>query len=399
MTVPVSSPEPLGADQAPEDLCGGRLTIDRDAIAANWLDLQGRLTAGTECAATIKADAYGTGAAGTAKRLAEAGCKTFFVALPSEGAEVRKVLPDAVIYILGGLFPGCAETYADADLRPMIGSAPELAEWSAFCKAHGQARETGLHVDTGMNRLGFRPEDFPDIMNNRDLTGPVTVSLLITHLACGSDPDHPANRRQLETFRGVTDPFKHIPRSMANSAGVFLGPEYHFDLARPGISLYGGKAIDTEPNPMRPVAMIEARVMQVRSVPSGETVGYGCTETAKGPRRVAIVAAGYADGLHRRASSTDDRPGGFAWSKGFRLPLIGRISMDMLALDITGTPEGLIERGSFVEMLGPNVAASDLAAYAETIDYEYLTGLGRRYHRRYQPLPDADPAAVAAPLA
>nr|WP_209007563.1 alanine racemase [Roseibium litorale] len=381
-------------------MCGGRLTIDRDAIAANWAYLGGRLTAGTECAATIKADAYGTGAAGTAKRLAEAGCKTFFVALPAEGVEVRKVLPDAVIYILGGLFPGCAETYASANLRPMIGSAPELAEWSAFCKAHGQALETGLHVDTGMNRLGFRPDEFSSLLRDRDLTGPITASLLITHLACGSDPDHPANRRQLEIFRGATDPFKHIPRSMANSAGVFLGPEYHFDLARPGISLYGGKAIDTQPNPMRPVAMIEARVMQVRTVPSGETVGYGCTETAKErPRRVAMVAAGYADGLHRRASSSDERPGGFAWASGHRLPLIGRISMDMLALDITNTPEGLIERGSFVEMLGPNVAASDLAAYAETIDYEYLTGLGRRYHRRYQALPDADPAAHAAVLA
>ncbi len=371
----------------PEPLAGGRLTIDRDAIAANWTYLKSLLMPGTACAATIKADGYGTGAVDTARRLREAGCETFFVALPGEGLAVRAALDTARIFVLDGLFPGTAETLADNRLIPVLGSRPEIEEWSSFCRQRGEKFPAALHVDSGMNRLGLRPDDFSQIMADEGLIACFEIELLMTHLACGSDPASPMNRQQLAIFKNATDPYGHIRRSMANSAGVFLGPDYHFDLARPGISLYGGKALDTGENPMQPVAMVEARIMVVRDVPKGEAVGYGCAQIAHRDMKVAVVAAGYADGMLRRAGSSDERPGGFAWLAGHKVPLVGRISMDMIALDVTDAPAAAATRGSFVEMLGPNVAASDLAAYAETIDYEYLTGLGRRYMRRYHPLP------------
>ncbi|MEP0407883.1 alanine racemase [Roseibium sp.] len=372
---------------ASEKLAGGRLTIDRDAIAANWSLLKGLLKPGTACAATIKADAYGTGTTSTAQRLWAAGCTTFFVALPEEGALVRSALPDATVYVLGGLFSGAATDLAAGNLIPVLNCIAEVQEWADFCKGENRAFPAALQLNTGMNRLGMDPDEFADVMAQKDLTGSFDIALLMTHLACGSDPEAPLNRQQLNTFIAATQPFDHLPRSMANSAGVFLGPDYHFDLARPGISLYGGKALDTAANVMNPVAMVEARVMQLRHVPKGQTIGYGGAETVTRDSKVALVAAGYADGLHRRAGSSDDRPGGFGVIGNHKVPLIGRVSMDMIALDVTDVPDDAVARGSFVEMLGPNVAASDLAAYAETIDYEYLTGLGRRYYRRYAALP------------
>lgn len=365
----------------------GFLTIDTDAIATNWLHLKSLLSDGSYSAATIKADAYGTGAQRTSKRLWEAGCTTFCVALPAEALEVRAVLPEAKIYVLNGLFPGSAELLATNRLIPVLGSLEEVTEWAAFCRNAGTPYPAALQLDTGMNRVGMRPDLFAQVMADETLVGAFTPDLLMTHLACGSEPSHPLNARQLACFREATAPFPHIKRSMANSAGVLMGKDFHFDMARPGISLYGGKALDTEESTMKPVVRVEARVMLLRDVPVGETVGYAAARTATRPTKVAMVSAGYADGMHRRAGSTDAEPGGYGWIKGHRIPLFGRISMDMMAFDVTDVPAGLIERGSLVEILGPNVAASDLAFYAQTIDYEYLTGLGKRYHRQYGALP------------
>jgi len=371
----------------PASLYGGRLTIDPDAIAANWRALKARLGTGAECAATIKADAYGTGQDTTGRRLYAQGCRTFFVAVPTEAVTLRQSLPeDAIIYVLDGLFEGSAPILAEHNLRPVLGSYPEVAEWAAFCRDQGRSFPAAVHLDTGIHRLGLSRDEFLAAMSDPAITGPFTPSLIMSHLACGSDPAHPMNRKQLEMFSAVTAPHAHIPRSLANSAGVLMGPEFHFDLARPGISLYGGRAIDTEPNPMRPVAKVEARIMIIRDVPEGDTIGYGARQTARRPLKNAVVAAGYADGMLRRAGSTDDRPGGFGMIGGHKAPILGRISMDMITLDVTDIPPDLVRRGAFVEMLGPNVAAADLAAYAETIDYEYLTSLGRRFHRIYGPL-------------
>lgn len=370
----------------PKDLYGGRLTIDPDAVASNWSFLNNKLNSSTECAAAIKADAYGTGQDVVGKALFDAGCRTFFAAVPTEALALRATLPDAVIYALDGLFPGTAEHLIKHDIRPVLGSFAELQEWASVCKAASRSLDAAVHVDTGIHRLGLSPDEFSAAMRDKGLLGPFNPSLIMSHLACGSTPDHEMNQRQLELFRQVTDPFQSIPRSLANSAGVLMGPDYHFDLVRPGIALYGGQAIETEPNPMKPVAKVEARIMIVRDVPAGDTIGYGARQTARKPLRNAVVAAGYADGLLRNASSSDAAPGGFAMIAGHKAPILGRISMDMITLDVTDVPEDLIKRGAYVEMLGPNVAAADLAAYAGTIDYEYLTSLGRRFERVYGPL-------------
>ncbi|WP_269582622.1 alanine racemase [Roseibium sp. Sym1] len=370
----------------PSPLYGGRLTVDLQAIASNWRFLNGKTRAETECAVAIKGDAYGTGQEKVAPALFEAGCRTFFAAVPTEAIQLRKILPGAVIYALDGLFPGTHEHYLAHDIRPVLGCLEELEEWTVVCKAAGRSFDAAVHVDTGIHRLGLSAAEFTSAMTDKDLLGPFRPSLIMSHLACGSAPDNPMNRRQLDQFREITAPFADVPRSLANSAGVLMGPDYHFDLVRPGISVYGGQAIETEPNPMAPVARVEARIMIVRDVPEGDTIGYGATQIARRPLRNAVVAAGYADGMLRRASSTDDRPGGFGMIGGYRAPILGRISMDMITLDVTDVPEHLLKRGAFVEMLGPHVAASDLAAYAETIDYEYLTSLGRRFERVYGPL-------------
>jgi len=370
----------------PSDLYGGRLTIDLDAIASNWRFLDSRTDGTTECAVAIKGNAYGTGQERVAPALYEAGCRTFFAAVPTEAVDLRRLLPDAVIYALDGLFPGTGTHFLEHDIRPVLGSLEELVEWADLCKAAGKSLDAAVHVDTGIHRLGLAAAEFGAAMTDKGLLGPFRPSLIMSHLACGSVPDNPMNRRQLDRFRQITDPFSDIPRSLANSAGVLMGPDYHFDLVRPGISVYGGQAIESEPNPMAPVAKVEARIMIVRDVPEGDTIGYGATQTAGRPLKNAVVAAGYADGMLRRASSSDERPGGFGVIGGYRAPILGRISMDMITLDVTEVPDHLLKRGAFVEMLGPQVAASDLAAYAETIDYEYLTSLGRRFERVYGPL-------------
>lgn len=370
----------------PSDLYGGRLTIDLGAMADNWAFLNNKLGRETECAAALKADAYGTGQENAGLALFDAGCKTFFVAVPTEALELRKTLPQAVIYALDGLFPGTADHFIKNDIRPVLGSLEELLEWAEICKSTGKSLEAAVHVDTGIHRLGLAPAEFTATINNPDLMGPFKPSLVMSHLACGSTPEHPMNRQQLELFTELTASCSEYPRSLANSAGVLMGPEYHFDLVRPGIALYGGQAIETKPNPMKPVAKVEARIMIVRDVPEGDTIGYGARQTANRPLRNAVVAAGYADGLLRRASSTDERAGGYGIIGGHKAPILGRISMDMITLDVTDVPEELLQRGAFVEMLGPNVAAADIAAYAETIDYEYLTSLGQRFERVYGPL-------------
>lgn len=382
-------------DTLPPSACsslyGGRLTIDLEAIASNWLQLKSGLGPGAECAATIKADAYGTGQSETAKRLYQAGCRTFFVAVPTEAIRLRKTLPDAIIYALDGLFPGTADHYLANDIRPVLGSLEELSEWIGHCNSAGRSLDAAVHVDTGIHRLGLSPDEFSTALPDAQVMGRFSPSLVMSHLACAASPDHPMNQRQLDLFTHLTALVPDVPRSLANSAGVLLGHEFHFDLVRPGIALFGGKPIDGKPNPMRPVAKVEAKIMIVRDVPACDTIGYGASQTARTPLKNAVVAAGYADGLLRRAGSCDDRPGGFAMISGHKAPILGRISMDMITLDVTHVPEHLLKRGAYVEMLGPNVAAADLAAYAETIDYEFLTSLGRRFERVYGPLSESTP--------
>ena len=357
---------------------GGRLTVDLTSLAANWKVLSGHVAGGGHAtAAVVKGDGYGTGLEQAGRTLAAAGCTTFFVALPDEGVRLRAVLPGAVIYVLDGLI-GRAEAYGRADMRPVLGSWPEIEAWAAF-RAAGGATGAAIHVDTGMNRLGLTLHEALDLRRNARLLASLSPDLVVSHLACADTPDHPLNRRQLALFREVRAQFPHLPASLANSAGVFLGPEYHFDLVRPGIALYGGVAVQGVTNPMRPVVTLEARVLAVREAEEGETVGYGASQTMKETTRLAILAIGYADGYHRLAGGADERPGAWVWIRGQRAPLVGRVSMDLIAVDVTRIP-GIV-RGDWVELFGRHIPVDEVARHAGTVGYELLTGLGRRLER------------------
>src|SRR6185295_2853708 len=251
-----------------------RLTIDLGALAGNWQRLAARVGETTATAAVVKADAYGIGLEPAAESLAEAGCHTFFVALPDEGVRLRQTVRDAAIYVLNGLIPGSADVLVAHDLRPVLSSMPEIEEWRAV-KAAGVDTSAALHVDTGMNRLGLSVSDARWLAEEHELLEAIQPSLLMSHLACADMPEHPLNRKQLTAFRAVRILLPNIPASLANSGGIFLGADYHFDLVRPGVALYGGIAVVDVPNPMRAVVTLQAPVLQVRDVRRDETIGYG----------------------------------------------------------------------------------------------------------------------------
>jgi alanine racemase len=364
-----------------EKLSGGRLTVDLDALADNWAALA-RLAASSETAAVVKGDGYGIGLESAAKALARAGCKTFFVALPSEGVRLRAALPAAVIYVLDGLIEGAAATYAAADLRPALSSWEEIEEWAAY-REKGVATASAIHVDTGMNRLGLTLHEALELARRTDLLTGIGPALIMSHLSCAETPADPFNVRQLALFEEIRKEFPRLPASLANSAGILLGEDFHFDLVRPGVALYGASAAAA---PLSTVVTAEARVLAVREVEAGEAVGYGLSERVKRPSRIATLAAGYADGYHRRAGSSDDRKGAHVYIRGRPAPLVGRVSMDLMAADVTDVRAAA--RGDWAELFGPNVPIDDVARTAGTIGYELLTGLGRRYARRYVGRPE-----------
>lgn len=364
----------------PEAEAGGILTIDLAAIVANWRAL-GKRAAPAQCAAVIKADGYGCGIEQVAGALAKAGCETFFVANLAEARRARGAAANAAIYILNGLLPGTAPAYAETNLRPVIGSGAELDEWGAFRAASGWRGGAALHIDTGMNRLGFALDEAADLATR--LGGDHGIALVMSHFAC-SEEDHPLNVLQVERFRAVRGKFGGISGSLANSSGIFLGPDAHHDLVRPGVALYGANPTPGKPNPVQPVVTLEGRIVQLRDVEEGATVGYSATWTAKRPTRLAVASVGYADGFLRAASASDARPGAEAIVAGQRCPLAGRVSMDLIAIDVTDLSVDQPKRGDLVSLLGPEIGVDDLAARAGTIGYEVLTSLGRRYRRIYR---------------
>ena len=361
---------------------GGILTINLSAIEANWKEL-GRRAMPSECAAVIKADGYGCGLEPVARTLVNAGCKTFFVADLGEARRVRSVAQEPAIYVLNGLLPSTASAYADINVRPVVGSLVELAEWDAFCANNQWHGGAALHVDTGMNRLGISADEAAALAP-RIRAENHGITLLMSHLVCSEQPEHPLNEKQIQLFRDVRLLYRGIPGSIANSSGIFLGSGAHCDVVRPGAALFGVNPTPGRSNPMRPAIELHAHVVQVRTVPKGETIGYNATWTAKHATRVAIVAAGYADGYPRAASATDAAPGAEAIVAGTRCPLAGRVSMDLLAIDITALPDHTVRRGDLVTLIGGDIGVDDLAAAAGTIGYEVLTSLGSRYHRVYR---------------
>ena len=374
--LPAAPPAPVEAE------AGGILTIDLAAIEANWKALAGT-TLPVECAAVIKADAYGCGLEPVARKLNEAGCRTFFVADAGEGRRVRAIAPEAVIYVLNGLMPGAAQAFADANLQPVINSTIELAEWDAFVATANWRGGAALHVDTGMNRLGVTIDEALAIAP-RLQSETHGFTLLMSHLACAEIPDHPMTDRQIRLFRELRIIYRGVPSSLAHSAGIFLGGTLYCDLVRPGMALYGANPTPESANPMHPVVELKGRIIQVRPVNKGESVGYGATFTAGRTSRIAIVAVGYGDGFLRSAAAAKGKPAAEVVVAGRRCPVAGRVSMDLIAVDVTELPEGAVRRGDFATLIGEGVSVDDLASAMGTIAYEVLTGLGRRYARFYK---------------
>jgi alanine racemase len=377
--------KPLGA--AAEELIEDAgetaiLTIDLDALAANYRRLR-ELAAPAECAAVVKADAYGLGMAEAAPVLWRQGCRTFFVATPNEARDLRKLLPHAIIYVLAGLMPGTADMFRKHGLRPVLNSTDEVREWASCSAKAGEALPCAVHIDSGMNRLGLSAAEVNSIAAERTLWEALTLSLVMSHLACADEPEHPKNAEQRKIFDELRGRLPTALASLANSAGILLGRAYTYDVVRPGIALYGGKPQSRGSHEFAPVVHLKGRILQVRNVPAGETVGYGATRTLRRRSRVAIVAVGYADGFFRSLSTKDGETGFVAYAGPHAAPILGRVSMDLITVDVTDVPEAHSARGGWVELMGPHVTAQAVAHHAGTIDYEVLTNLGARAFRRH----------------
>ncbi|MEO6839827.1 MAG: alanine racemase [Bradyrhizobium sp.] len=371
----------------------GVLTVDLDAIIANWRKLE-KTAVPAECAGVIKADAYGCGAEQVARALSGAGCKTFFVATLDEARVVRAAAPSAALYVLDGFFQNSGDAYAKIDARPVIGDLNELAEWDVFCRRSGWTGGAAIHIDTGMNRLGLTLTEAQGIVP-RINAGDHGITLVMSHLACAETLNHPLNGKQIAAFREIASLYSGVPSSLSNSSGVYLGAPFQFDLVRPGAALYGINPTPEADNPMQPVIELRARIVQIRNVERGEGVGYGGTWTARRPTRLAIVSAGYADGYFRAASANDGTRGAEVVVAGKRCPIAGRVSMDLIAVDITDVPNSAARRGHMVTLIGEGITVDELAHHFGTIGYEVMTSLGRRYARVYKG--GAAPPAAQAP--
>ena len=347
------------------------LEIDLDAIAANWGSLQPG-----PIAAVVKADAYGLGAPQVAARLHQAGARHFFVAHPDEALAIRPLVPGAMVAVLNGLWPGQAALFAAHDITPVLGSLAEIDAWTAQARTLDRKLPALLHVDTGMNRLGLAEADLAALQADPHRLDAIDLRYVMTHLVSAECPQDDINQRQRQRFAAARARLPPAPFSFANSSGLFLGPDFHSDLGRPGAALYGINPTPGRPNPMRPVVRLRARVLQLRELQAGDTVGYNAQWTATRPSRIAVVSVGYADGFHRALSHQavayfDDQP----------VPLVGRVSMDLSTFDATAVPG--LQTGDWLDLIGPHMTADDLAQKAGTNGYEILTSLGRRYQRHY----------------
>ncbi len=360
---------------------GCRLTVDLGALMKNWQALD-KVSAGALTAAVVKADGYGTGINAASKAFYSAGARFFFVATPDEALAVRAALPDAHIFVLDGLFPGSAPLFVGERLMPVINSLPMLEEWLVACLGRNEALPAALHFDTGMNRLGFRLGETSIVKRMCDEVG-YSPQMIMSHLACADQPQHEKNRTQLALFASVVAQFPGIPASLANSAGTMTSREMHFQMVRPGIALYGGRAVSGRRNPMVPAVTLEAPILQIRDAKTGESVGYGATYTLTRDSRLGIIGIGYADGFLRSLSATNQHAGGRAYIRGQLLPVVGRVSMDMAIIDLTDLQNDIPLPGEMAEVLGPHVSIDDQADPAGTIGYEILTSLKGRYSRAY----------------
>jgi alanine racemase len=360
---------------------GGILTVDLDAIAANWRLLRDRLH-GATCAAVLKADAYGLGLAPVATRLAAEGCMHFFVAQLEEAVQLRTILRDAgstaPIYVLNGLAQGMTADHLAHAAWPALNSLGEVDGWTAFARTRGETLPAILNVDTGMARLGLPVDEAEALADEPRRLDGVRVDYIMSHLACAYDRANPLNAAQRAAFIRWRERLLPAKASFANSAGIFLGPENHFDLARPGAALFGLAPLANESNPMAQVVILKGKILQIRGVDRGMTVGYGATHRITRRSRLATVAVGYGDGYLRSLGNA-----GSGFIGGIRVPVVGRVSMDLVTFDVTEVPEHEARPGATVDLISRDHDVDALAVEAGTIGYEILTALGRRYHRRY----------------
>lgn len=358
------------------------LTIDLPALQSNWRTLRDRAP-GARTAGVVKANGYGCGASEVAPALKDAGCNLLFVATVDEALSLRSdtSLDRVTIAILNGCLKKQFSDLKNNRLLPVLNSLSDYRNWASFQRSEGTELPFALHIDTGMNRLGMSAADAETIASDPDFAN-ASVLFAMSHLACADTPNDPKNREQAVAFFKATEPFRKIipdlPLSLANSAGIYLGSDFCLDIVRPGIGLYGGQPISGRRLPLEPVIHLHAPVLQVRDINPGESVGYGATHVATRKSRVATVPLGYGDGILRAAGNA-----GFGFIGDIRVPMVGRVSMDLITLDVTDVPEAGVHQGTWVEILGKNVSVDQLGAAAGSFGYEILTGLGDRYTKRY----------------
>jgi len=361
-----------------------RLTINLSTLVENWRKLCAH-SGSAETSAVIKADGYGLGIEPIAKALANAGCKTFFVAMMEEALKVQEIAPHSQVFVLNGVVPETVEIAKTNNIVPVLSSMDQITMWADQVSNNASA----IHVDTGMNRLGLTPEEAVALSKNKDLMAKLNPQLIMSHLACADEPADSKNQKQLEIFQSSTNNFNGLKKSFSNSAGIMLGEQYHFDITRPGISIFGGEAINNVPNMMQQVVLAQARILQIRHAKKGESVGYGASHVLQRDTKIAVCSAGYADGFHRSNSGSgvplreQDNNAGYGAIEDKHVPILGRVSMDLTGFDVTDIPDQILEDTVWIELFGNQIPVDDAARNCGTIGYELLTSLGHRYQREY----------------
>jgi len=360
---------------------GAILSVDLDAIAANYNLLKSKAPA-AKCAAVIKSNAYGLGVGPVAKRLGQEGCREFFVAQLSEAIALREALntslPDVTIYVLNGPDAGTENEFVAYGAIPVLNSLQQIVLWSSHAKKISESLVAVFHIDTGMSRLGLTHDEVNDLANNPDLLAPLNIRLVMSHLACAEQTKHPLNHQQQKKFDDLRARLPAPRASLANSSGIFLGSKFHYDLVRPGASIFGVSPVSDESNPMSQVVNLKGKIIQVQVIDTDMSVGYGATHRVTRPSRIATVAVGYGDGYPRQLGNR-----GHGYIGGAVVPIVGRVSMDLTTFDVTDVPENAVQPGMMLELLNDRYTVDDLAREADTIGYEVLTNLGTRYQWEY----------------
>lgn len=362
----------------PPNFTNGFLLIDLGAVAHNYKAIQKFVGEGVHVSAVVKSNAYGLGIAEVSKALYGAGCRHFYVAHLSEGLELREVLKDVSIYALAGPMPESEDLFAGARITPVLNTAMQIELWSAWCKKHPHFNDAVLHFDTGMNRFGLCHEDTAYLRQHPEILEPLAIQEMMSHLACADDFDHVKNKEQLALFQSIRAEFKAVRYSLAASYGMAIDPAFHFNAVRPGKALYNPE-VGLEALGLKNATFLQGPILQIKHLEVGETVGYSAAFTAARKTTVATVGIGYGDGYHRAFSNL-----GVVHIAGHAAPIIGRVSMDFVTIDVTDLPEHLVRVGELVEFFGNHQPLYEVAKKIGTISYELLTHLGKRYKRYYK---------------